>query len=130
MKNLLLKWSLPVLVLVVIGAQFFMVYRHRLTRWKGGGFGMYSQIHPIDKRVWIVTRDSSWSVHEKNSTLGKMAHTLRFYPNHKKLQQFARKVASTYRIEVFAVEIWEPHLNPKSNTLARKLTARIEYPLD
>lgn len=111
----------------MVGAQFFMVYRQNLTRWKGGGFGMYSQIHPIDKRVWIVTKDSSWIVSERKSNLGKMAHTICFYPSQKALKRFTHEVAATYGLEEFTVEIWEPNLNPKTNTLSKKLTAQINY---
>lgn len=128
MKFNFYKWSLPILILTVAGFQFHEVYTNQLTRWKGGGFGMYSEIHPLDKRVWVITPDSSWIIHDRKTTLGQMAHTLRFFPNNKAMDLFGKKVATTYKLEYFNIEVWEPFLNPENNKLSKKLTARAKFP--
>jgi hypothetical protein len=127
MKDFFLKWGLPVFIFLMVGHQFYQVYVHNLTRWKGGGFGMYSQIHPQDRRVWVVTPDSSWMIQGTKTRLEKKAHTLRFFPNQQALRDFADLVSKTYALDTLSIEIWEPYLSPETNTPTRKKIAYVAY---
>ena len=122
-----MKWGLPVFIFLIVANQFYRVYVHKLTRWKGGGFGMYSQIHPLDRRVWIATPDSCWMIQGSKTTLEKKAHALRFFPNQHALQDFAALVSKSYTIDSFSIEIWEPYITPETNTLSRKKIAHVSF---
>jgi hypothetical protein len=65
MKGLLLKYTLPAIIIAVAGFQFYQSKYHQLSRWKGGGFGMYSEVHPDRRQIWVITHDSSFQVNSK-----------------------------------------------------------------
>ena len=51
-----LPWALLSLLAL---AQLFAVHSHGLSRWRGGGFGMYSEPHPNETEVWFVSQKSA-----------------------------------------------------------------------
>jgi len=130
MKGLVLKYALPLLILSVAIHQFYMVYQNRLTRWKGGGFGMYSEMHALTREVWIGKADSMWLASNPKVTkkeVANKANRLRFMPNKNKLLQFASYAAKQYGYDSILVQVWEPILNPENNTLSRKLISELKY---
>lgn len=53
-SNLWISWALPAIVVVVALLQLVLVYNSSLSRWKGGGFGMYADPHPNSFRTfWL-----------------------------------------------------------------------------
>jgi hypothetical protein len=130
MKGILVKYALPLLIVAVASHQFYMVYQKQLTRWKGGGFGMYSEMHPLTREVWIGKRDSMWLASNPKITIKAVAYKanrIRFKPNEKQLEQFAAFAAKKYHYNSLLVQIWEPVLNPKDNSLSRKLIREVQY---
>ena len=51
-------WVLPAVALVVALAQLNATRSTTLTRWRGGGFGMYSELHPSRRQLWVVEQGS------------------------------------------------------------------------
>ena len=45
----------PLMMLLVAAAQLCAVSEWRLSRWRGGGFGMYSEIHPNHTQIEVET---------------------------------------------------------------------------
>ncbi len=45
---------IPAVALIVALCQLIMVHQHRLTRWRGAGFGMYSELHPSHRQLWLA----------------------------------------------------------------------------
>lgn len=52
MKNVL-RWLLVSLPILVAVAQLCFSNFSNLTRWKGGGFGMYTDIHINHRSIWL-----------------------------------------------------------------------------
>lgn len=52
-KNFIQYWSVPCLLVVVACFQIYQVEFEEKSRWKGGGFGMYTTIHPFNDEIWI-----------------------------------------------------------------------------
>jgi hypothetical protein len=130
MKGIAVKYALPLLILTVAIHQFYMVYRHNLTRWKGGGFGMYSEMHPLTREVWIGNRDSMWRATNPQTTsneIVKRANMLRYKPNENNTITFAAFAASKYKVDSLLVQIWEPDLDPEKNLLGTKLIREVYY---
>jgi hypothetical protein len=130
MKGFVVKYALPLLMLLVALHQFFMVYRHHLSRWKGGGFGMYSEIHPMEREVWIGRKDSMWLATDPRITtreVANKANRIRYMPNEKKLLQFAGFAAKYYGLDSLRVELWQPALNPANHSLKRILIREVHY---
>lgn len=55
----LLLWLVPVLLFAVASTQLGRVFFSGQSRWRGGGFGMYSEFHPNLTQVWLVERGST-----------------------------------------------------------------------
>lgn len=45
----------PALALVIALIQLIVTHTSTLTPWKGGGFGMYSEIHPNKRQLWLIS---------------------------------------------------------------------------
>ena len=130
MKGILIKYALPLLIIAVAFHQLYMVYLQQFTRWKGGGFGMYSEMHPLTREVWIGNKDSMWLASNSTVTLKPVADRARgllFKPNEKMLYQFAAYAAKQYHCDSLLVQVWEPFLNPENNSLNRKLIREVRY---
>lgn len=49
----LARFGPPLLLTAVATLQLLGTLATPLTRWRGGGFGMYSEIHPDARRLWV-----------------------------------------------------------------------------
>lgn len=50
------RWLVPCLIIAVSSTQLGRVFFSGQSRWRGGGFGMYSEFHPNLTQVWLVER--------------------------------------------------------------------------
>ena len=126
MKVLLLKYTLPAIIIAVAAFQFYQHHYHQLSRWKGGGFGMYSEVHPDRRQIWVITRDSSFQINNK-SKLYAAAYRLKIKPNKKNTMAFALKTADQLNIESITIQIWEPFLDISTNRLSRIQIQEVKY---
>lgn len=53
-----LIWMLYAVPLLVAGNQILRSNFSDLTRWKGGGFGMYTEMYPESRSIWLVTESA------------------------------------------------------------------------
>lgn len=44
----------PALALLIATLQLIVSSLSTLTPWKGGGFGMYSELHPNKRQLWLI----------------------------------------------------------------------------
>ncbi len=130
MRVIWVKYALPLLIAGVAFHQFYMVYQKQLTRWKGGGFGMYSEMHPLSREVWIGHSDSMWLASDpklKFRPVANRANRLRFMPNENEMHSFAQLAAKHYRLNHLKVQVWEPVLQKENNSLSRRLIREVQY---
>ena len=52
-KEFFLKYGIPIVAIVVIAIQLLFVNTQSLTKWKGGGYGMYTGIHYYYDQIYI-----------------------------------------------------------------------------
>lgn len=78
----IIRWYYLIVPTIVIGVIFNHFYQRNkgLSPWKGGGFGMYSDVYPGRERVFFNDINVSDSVH-KNRNLRVVYHKFIFYPN-------------------------------------------------
>jgi hypothetical protein len=53
LKKYIQYWSIPSLLFIVACFQLYQAEFEHKTRWKGGGFGMYSTIYPFIDEIWV-----------------------------------------------------------------------------
>lgn len=126
MKNGLDKffafYSLPLLVVAVACLQIYKTETTNLSRWKGGGFGMYTNINEVYNI--IVINDSLFSKnHFKTKDAGerqRVKSNLLFNPNNENTKKFIETLKNRNQIE--KIQIYRPVLNPTNNQLRYELS--------
>jgi hypothetical protein len=126
MKGLLLKYTLPAIIIAVAGFQFYQSNYHQLSRWKGGGFGMYSEVHPDRRQIWVITHDSSFQVNIQ-SKLYAAAYRLKIKPDKKNTIAFASKAANEFDKNSITIQVWEPFLDITTNRVSRIQIQEVKY---
>ncbi len=124
MKNI--KWltsAVPALVFVVAAIQYYNV-QQGLTRWKGGGFGMYSEISFQKNEIWVSTQDSfllvedllpNWQHYSK--TIGDVKR----FPTQETLEKLYRVIWKLDPEQTYVIEVWRPKMNMKNLNYEKSL---------
>lgn len=119
-NEFLLKYGIPSLVVMVVGIQLFMVHTQNLSAWKGGGYGMYTNIHYYYNQIYIdgVPVDSL-TKHDRHMkrTLGY----LMLIPNQNHLKNAGHHVLKTLKRDSLHIQIWKPAIDPKSGRYSKVL---------
>ncbi|MCU0389014.1 MAG: hypothetical protein MUE71_10445 [Chitinophagaceae bacterium] len=130
MPKAIVKYGLPGCIVLVFAAQFYQVHYHRLSRWKGGGFGMYSEVHPKHRQVWLDIDGKKTNILMDSATpkvLQQKAFYLPIQPSPEKLKAFASLAAEEYKADTVSVQIWQPRLNTANNHLTMQMIAEGRY---
>jgi hypothetical protein len=119
-----LKYGIPSLAILVIVVQLFFVKTQRLSKWKGGGYGMYTETHYWNNQIHIsgLSVDSLLKDHlEMKSTLGY----LMLMPSRANLKKAAELVLKTTTKDSIHIQIWKPSINSKNGIYTRVLIDEI-----
>lgn len=119
--------ALPALALLIALIQLTLVHTHGLSRWRLGGFGMYSDYHPEHLQLWrtrpgsppaLLTEDD----HPQVARCVRLPTPACFAALHAQLaDQLPADGAATY-------ELWRPQADPDSSRLTRVLITRWTAP--
>lgn len=123
-KELLLKFGIPALAVIVIFIQLFFVNTQKLNKWKGGGYGMYTGIHYVYDQIYIpgLSVDSIIEEdHEMKTVLGR----LKLMPNDNNLKIAAKLVLKTTQKDSIHIQIWKPTINSEKRVYSRALINEI-----
>ncbi|NRD20315.1 hypothetical protein HNV08_09675 [Winogradskyella eckloniae] len=123
-KELLLKYGIPCLSVVVVAVQLFFVSERQLSKWKGGGYGMYSEIHYYYNQIYIP----DLSVDSLVKTSLEMKETLGYLmvmPNDKNIENAAKLILETTQRDSVFVQLWKPVVSLKNKTFTRALVNEI-----
>ena len=106
------------LVILVFCYQLFLV-NHGLNRWKGGGFGMYSDYHiyHYDLKINGVSykKDSIYSNKKYNSVI----KNYQYFPNSENTTKLISKLKLNK--DMLNLKIYQPKLNTENMQLSKKL---------
>lgn len=130
MKGLLLKYGLPLLIISVVITQFYQVYFHNLSRWKGGGFGMYSTFHPTSRQIWAKVNNRMVHINTGNDSLKRLGRAilmLQINPDLVHCKTLAHKLAVVYKSDSIHLSVWEHELDINNNVLSGKLINEVHY---
>lgn len=123
-KGAFLKYGIPCLAVILIIIQIILVNTHQLSKWKGGGYGMYTEIHYYYNQIYIpgLSVDSLIkNDQDMRATLGR----LKLMPNINNLNKAARLVLKTTERDSVHIQIWKPIVNSQNGEYSRTLVNEI-----
>ena len=112
-RKLIAYCSLPVLIILIAAIQIYNTETTELSRWKGGGFGMYTTINEASHV--IVVNDEVLS----NVDMSKARMNFIYKPNKKTAKDYLKHLDKT--MEVKKLQIFEPVFNKETNQLVYKI---------
>lgn len=123
--NIFIYW-VPALALLVVAIQLVLCNTWNLTKWKGGGFGMYSEVHYYYHDVFIspltVSLDTLQKKDANISDAIKQAKRMPFDANLKRMGELVSKYAPGDSI---SIQIWKPRIDAKNALYARELINQV-----
>ena len=128
-----LRWwrrhGVVVLCIAVAAVQLYLQHARQLTRWKGGGFGMYSEIHFTYRELWIRDGDDAYSLFHETaiSDSGQREEAIRQERRHfDRCMRWTTHACLAERAEGDGrtFEIWELTVDTESLEMRRRLLAR------
>ncbi|MGE9295484.1 MAG: hypothetical protein ACQKBV_04270 [Puniceicoccales bacterium] len=122
--NKLRYWLVPALMSVVAGVHFYQVHQHGWTRWKGGGFGMYSEYHPSKKTV--IFRGEGGEFIPLTEPVREAAVQVQFASGERNLERVSQRLGAELGRPI-GVEVWTLQFDLDSHELTRVPIA-IYYP--
>jgi hypothetical protein len=130
MKESLLKYGLPLLIVSVVLIQFYQVYFQNLSPWKGGGFGMYSTYHPASRQIWAKVNTRVIHIQPGQDSLrrlGREIFALKINPDKENTTAFAHRLSAIYACDSIRLYVWEPNLDIHRNVLKARLLNQVHY---
>jgi hypothetical protein len=125
------RWLVPSLLVVVASVQLARVSFGGQTRWRGGGFGMYSEFHPNRNQIWLRALDRPASpplrltdMEGPPATRRAAARCLRVRSPRclGELAATLPRIAGRQRLE-----IWQPVFDVRSGALSRRQAAALDF---
>lgn len=118
LTGFLLRYGIPSTALTIAILQFFATCVTPLSRWKGGGYGMYSDYHEVHNDI-IVT-DCFGQPQPSFSVDGNLIRKAKIWPTKSTLDALgraSRKSESTG----YWTQVWVLNFNAKTRQLSRRL---------
>lgn len=122
---------IPLLLVGFFLAQLWHSQEGQLTRWKGGGFGMYTDIHWSSNQVWVGSREHWFSGdtltellgHENQRYLGRVQRN----PSEENMRQLADLIMERGALEECFLQVWRPEIDEECTTYGRVLVSEMYY---
>ena len=113
-------FSLPILVILIASIQMYRVETSNYSRWKRGGFGMYTSINEVN--TVIVINDKILSEDDFDPKSDYKASKLNFIytQNQKNLEAFLAIL--NIRNEVKKIQLYSPVFNSETHQLSYKVS--------
>lgn len=128
LNGYILKFPVPILAFVIVSVQMFFVNTINLTRWKGGGFGMYSEMHYHYNEVVVSNLDTPLdSLKTSDSNIAKAVNRLKRIPSTANLKKTAFLLSENMTKGNLTVQVWKPLINSKNGSYSRELLNEFRY---
>ncbi|EPR73723.1 hypothetical protein ADIWIN_1360 [Winogradskyella psychrotolerans RS-3] len=120
-KEFILKYGVPSLAVIIVAIQLCLVHFQDLSRWKGGGFGMYTEIHYFYNQIHVSGMSVDSLIKDDPSMRSTLGY-LMLMPNDKNIKKAAELVLKTTHKDSVYLQIWKPIVNSE-NGLYKKVLA-------
>lgn len=121
-KHKVFGYAVPIIVFILASVQFVQT-RKGLTRWKGGGFGMYTELNFPHREVWIVLPDTSMNLDKVPDFKKKHQELIRKvqrYPNPRTIAPLSAALAKSYT-DSFNIQVWLPYVDAANQKWCKRL---------
>lgn len=115
-KKWIAFYALPAMVFIVALFQIYLTQTTTLSRWKGGGFGMYTDINS-GQNIIVVNQaifNTNMMQNVDEDTKRKAKINLLYKPDDKSVKVFYDLLNNV--TDTTTVQIYQPQLNAKTNT--------------
>ena len=123
-----INFTVAFLALSVVLFQLIRVYTEGLSRWKGGGFGMYTEVHYKQHEIWVNHANFSLdSLAKNNSKVRESIVKLKRTPSDKNLHQTAQLIQKFAQIDTLTIQVWKPKIAIENAEYTRELINELKY---
>ena len=95
------------------------------TRWRGGGFGMYSEINWQERIIWISSKEKDFSVNSnallKNPKYINLQARIKRVPSQKNMRELAQLIGNYTENLSIIIQVWKPEFNLEKKILKKIL---------
>ncbi len=130
-RKKIVKYFVPILMFLVAAFQLFQVNNDGLTRWKGGGYGMYSEIHYSYYEVWITYQGEIKEIKHDEKIEGissrrsrRLILKVKSFPNNRNLRALAKILKKDEGYPI-TIQVWKPKINIDNLSYSRVLLKEI-----
>ena len=130
-RDRVLRWTAPSILLLIAAAQVYQVRAHDLTPWKGGGFGMFSTVDNPRRRMvrcYLVGEDGHETPLKIPARFERLTWEVRSIPTPDRLSAFAHELVADFNQSVakagtgvrgryLRVEVWRVVFDSRDHTL-------------
>lgn len=122
------KYWVPIIALLIIAVHFGLAKTSNLNRWKGGGFGMYSEVHYYFNDLVIdnLNKPLDAIIKEDKNFAGFVMDVKRL-PNTKNLHNMAELASKYVSSDTVTIQIWKPLIDSKNSTYSRELVNQYQF---
>lgn len=120
-------------LLLLIGVAFHQMYQvdNGLSRWKGGGFGMYSEIHYNQVKIFVRFMAKQEDLVNKEfvetDELNRRLKLAQRFASQDNCMEVAKEVQNISGIPQIKIEVWRPRFNPVTKAFYREKTKEYTF---
>ena len=127
-KETFSNYWVPIVALLVIIAHFLLANTVNLSKWKGGGFGMYTEVHYYYNEVFIPHLDPPLTVlADEHYEIEKIMKDIKRMPNDGNLEKMAKSISKFVSSDTITIQVWKPLIDSKNATYSRELVNELQY---
>lgn len=127
-KFRILNYFIPIVALLVVALHFIFSSTNNLSPWKGGGFGMYADIHYYYNDIIISNLSPPFdSIIKQDKKVANYVMDLKRCPSNSSLKHMAELVSKYATSDTLDLQIWKPSLEVKSSLYSRILIHEYQF---
>jgi len=128
-KSSFSKWNtvVPIVALSVIAIQVFLVKQENLSRWKGGGFGMYSEPHYHMNEIRVSNLEIPLdSLIKQDPVIERSIKKLKSFPTDINLKKTTQLLLNKTKADSITVQVWKPYIDMENSTYNREMINKLK----
>ncbi len=125
--NIFVYW-VPALAFLVVAIQLVLCNTWNLTKWKGGGFGMYSEVHFYYHDVFVSPLSIPLdSLQKKDTNISDAIMQAKRMPSDANLRRMGELVSKYASSDTITIKVWKPQIDAKTSRYSRELMYKLKY---